>query len=71
MSPLIWDDIDIMNQVLQKAKEIIHILESDSFGTISYVLRAFSILKNCIASREVFRWKYCFFKETPMLYREI
>lgn len=49
MSPLIWDDIDIMNQVLQKAKEIIHILESDSFGTISYVLRAFSILKNSIA----------------------
>jgi len=49
VSPLLWEDIDILNPVFKKAKEIIQILESDSFGTISYVLRAFSIFKNSIA----------------------
>jgi len=42
VEPLIWEDIDVLNLVFLRVKEIIQNLESDSFGTISYVLRASS-----------------------------
>ena len=48
VEPTLWEDIDLLNPVFARAKEIIQILESDSFGTISYVLRAFSVFKDSV-----------------------
>ena len=46
--PHIWEDIDHLYPVFKSAQEIIQILESDSFGAISYTLRGFSIFKDQI-----------------------
>jgi len=48
VEPIIWEDIDVLNPVFLRVKEIIQILEIDSFGTISYILRAISVFKDSV-----------------------
>jgi len=48
VEPINWEDIDVLNPVFLRVKEIIQILESDSFGTISYILRAISVFKDSV-----------------------
>ena len=48
VEPSIWDDIEVLFPVFEDAELIISTLESDDFGSVSYILRGFTLFSQHI-----------------------
>jgi len=50
VEPHVWEDIDVLNPLFENSQEIMNILESDNFGSISFVIRGLSLFQHYVQS---------------------